>query len=83
MTVITWSWIFLVFFAIVYPGYLLLKGTRWRLPWLLVASYVFYGWWEWRYIPLLLFSTVVDYWIGRALAGSSDARRRNRLVATS
>ena len=40
------TWTFLVFFLVVYTGYLLLKGTRFRLPWLLTASYVFYGWWN-------------------------------------
>ena len=32
-----------------------------------LASYVFYGWWDWRFLSLILFSTVVDYTIGRRL----------------
>ena len=31
---------------------------------LLVASYVFYGWWDWRFPSLIAFSTLVDYWVG-------------------
>ncbi len=31
---------------------------------LLIASYVFYGWWDWKFLSLILFSTVVDYLIG-------------------
>ena len=31
---------------------------------LLVASYVFYGWWDWRFLSLIAFSTLVDYWVG-------------------
>jgi len=31
---------------------------------LLIASYVFYGWWDWRFLSLILFSTIVDYLVG-------------------
>jgi hypothetical protein len=31
---------------------------------MLVASYVFYGWWDWRFLFLIAFSTLVDYWAG-------------------
>ncbi len=62
------TWIFLIFFAIVYPGYLLLKGTRWRLPWLLMASYVFYGWWNPVYLLLIVWATTVDYLAVLAMA---------------
>ena len=44
------TWIFGLFFLIFYPVYLAVKGTRVRLPWLLVASYVFYGWCNPRYL---------------------------------
>lgn len=30
----------------------------------LVASYVFYGWWDWRFLSLVMFSTVLDWWFG-------------------
>jgi hypothetical protein len=40
------TWIFAVFFVIVYAGYLLLRPTRFWLHWLLIASYVFYGQWN-------------------------------------
>jgi D-alanyl-lipoteichoic acid acyltransferase DltB (MBOAT superfamily) len=55
------SWTFLAFFAVVYAVYLLVKGTWLRLPWLLVASYVFYGWWNPVYVLLILWTTTVDY----------------------
>ncbi|MBR3583294.1 MAG: MBOAT family protein [Kiritimatiellae bacterium] len=46
------SLVFLVFFAVVYAAYRLLphRGQNWLL---LVASYVFYGWWDWRFVGLL------------------------------
>jgi alginate O-acetyltransferase complex protein AlgI len=59
---------FLVFFGIVYGLYL---GTMRRLRVqngiLLAASYFFYGWWDWRFLSLLAFSTVLDFATGWAL----------------
>ncbi len=55
------TWIFAVFFLVFYPVYLLVKGTRLRLPWLLAASYVFYGWLSPVYLVWLVYATVVDY----------------------
>lgn len=43
---------------------------------LLVASYVFYGWWDWRFLSLILFSTVVDFTLGLALSKSNDLSKR-------
>lgn len=34
---------------------------------IVVASYVFYGWWDWRFLSLILFSTLVDYLVGQRL----------------
>jgi hypothetical protein len=36
------TWIFILFFLIVYPVYLLVRKTRFKDIWLLIASYVFY-----------------------------------------
>ena len=54
------SFSFLLFFLVVYLLYLFLnhKGQN-RL--LLVASYTFYGFWDWRFLGLILFSTGIDY----------------------
>ncbi|MHC4176356.1 MAG: MBOAT family O-acyltransferase [Planctomycetota bacterium] len=55
------TWTFALFFLVVYLGYLALKGTRLKLPWLLFWSYFFYGWWNPLYLLLILWSTTVDY----------------------
>ncbi|MHB8969913.1 MAG: MBOAT family O-acyltransferase [Pirellulaceae bacterium] len=55
------TWTFLAFFLIFYPVYLLVKGTWFKLPWLLAASYLFYGWWNPVYLLLLVWATAVDY----------------------
>jgi D-alanyl-lipoteichoic acid acyltransferase DltB (MBOAT superfamily) len=55
------TWIFLIFFALFYAVFLLIKKTRFREPWLLVSSYVFYAWWNPLYLLLIVWSTVIDY----------------------
>jgi D-alanyl-lipoteichoic acid acyltransferase DltB (MBOAT superfamily) len=55
------TWTFAVFFLVVYPVYLLVKETRLKIPWLFLASYVFYGWWNPIYLLLIVYSTFVDY----------------------
>ncbi len=55
------TWPFAVFFLIVYPIYLALKNTRFRLPWLLVSSYIFYAWFNPLYVVLIFYSSLLDY----------------------
>ncbi len=55
------TWTFVLFFLIVYPVHLALKRTRLKLPWLLLASYVFYGWWNPLYLFLIAYTTLVNY----------------------
>jgi alginate O-acetyltransferase complex protein AlgI len=76
------SFIFWAFFATVLLLY-------WRLPLrgqnhlLLVASYIFYGYWDWRYLGLLAASTIVDYYVGYYLVRIDDARKRRLLITVS
>ncbi len=83
------SLVFVGFFLVVYGLYLaLMRRLRWQNALLLVASYVFYGYWDWRFLSLILISTVVDYTIGLALGATEPGteegdRRRKRLVTTS
>ncbi len=74
---------FLVFFAVVLCVHWALRSNRARKNWLLVASYVFYGAWDWRFLSLIVFSTVVDYSVGRALGRSVAPRARRLLLVTS
>src|SRR5213594_3494451 len=55
------TWPFLLFLLIVLPVYFALQRTRLWLPWLTVASYFFYGWWNPYYLFLVLYSTVLDF----------------------
>ncbi len=67
---------FLVFAAAFFPLYF---GTRGRTrTWVcLLASYVFYGWWDWRFLSLIIFSTVMDWWFGLWIS-YLDTRKETR-----
>ncbi len=51
-------------------------GTRARVAMLTVASYLFYGWWDYRFCSLMLISTVIDYIAGAQIAKSADRRQK-------
>lgn len=76
------STVYLVFLAAITLVY-------WRLPhhgqnwFLLVASYVFYGWWDYRFLGLMGLSTVVDYVVGQQIVASESARARRMLFIGS
>src|SRR5580765_3305848 len=55
------TWPFFVFLLIVLPVFFALRRTRLWLPWLTVASYFFYGWWNPYYLLLVIYSTVLDF----------------------
>ena len=74
------TWPFVLFFAIVYPVYLYLKKTRFGLPWLLIASYFFYGWINPLYVVLILYVTIIDY---TAAARMEKSNRRKLWLAVS
>lgn len=73
---------FLVFIGVFLPLYFLLKG-RARLLFCLLASYFFYGWWDWRFLVLILVSTTVDYALGLFIGDTDDATRRKQLLVAS
>ncbi len=72
---------FWIFFAIVISGFYGMP-ERWRRMWLLVASYVFYMWWDERFAVLILASTSIDYFVGLRMS-SAAGRRRKLLLLTS
>lgn len=55
------TWPFLVFLLIVLPVFFALRKTRLWLPWLTIASYFFYGWWNPYYLLLVVYSTLLDF----------------------
>lgn len=81
------SAVFVCFFIIVYCLYwaiaYLPDSRRWQNRFLLLASYVFYGWWDWVFLGLVLISTVVDYYAARLMDSASSRSRRRTLLIVS
>lgn len=69
-----------VFFLYWFPLSRNLKGQNWLL---LVASYFFYGWWDWRFLFLIAFSSILDFTIAKRLDLESNVHRRKILLWTS
>lgn len=55
------TWTFALFLAVVLPVLFAVRNTRLWIPWLLVASYTFYGWWNPYYLILVFYSTLLDF----------------------
>jgi len=50
---------------------------------IVIASYIFYGWWDWRFLSLIIFSTIVDYFVGLNLAKQTSKPKRKMLLCIS
>ena len=76
------SFIFWLFFIVVISLY-------WSLPhkgqnrMLLVASYIFYGYWDYRFLSLIFASTVIDYFVATGIQASDNQSHRKRLLIIS
>ncbi|MCP4221580.1 MAG: MBOAT family protein [bacterium] len=76
------SFIFLIFLVLVVPVYYLLPH-RYRNIFLLACSYFFYGYWDWRFLSLILISTGVDYCAGWIIHNSPSQKRRKTFLIVS
>ena len=71
------SFDFLIFLPIVFTTYWLLrKRLKFQNLLILVSSYIFYGWWDYRFLSLILISTIIDYFVGLNLPQSSQKRKK-------
>ncbi len=79
------SYEFLVFLPLALLGCALLGriGTRARNLFLVAASYVFYGWWDWRFLSLIAASSLLDYAVGIGLGRARAPAARRLLLAAS
>jgi alginate O-acetyltransferase complex protein AlgI len=76
------SFAFLIFLPLVAATYALLP-PRARRYLLLAASFLFYGWWDWRFLGLMAATALVDFAIARALDAEPRPRRRLWLLRLS
>ncbi|MEN9578594.1 MAG: hypothetical protein RJA70_1603 [Pseudomonadota bacterium] len=75
--------LFFVFLAVtIAASSLAFSSVRARTWVLLIASYLFYGAWDWRFCGLILFSTTLDYFVALGLEGATQARKRQLMVAS-
>lgn len=79
------SFVFFIFLPIVFALYWFVfpRHLKAQNTLLLVASYFFYGWWDWRFLSLVAFSTVLDYTMGRLIGAQEDERKRTWLLWAS
>lgn len=76
---------FAIFLPIVFILYWFVthKSLKLQNSLIVLASYVFYGWWDWRFLSLILFSTIVDYSVGLALKKQEKPTKRKLLLGAS
>ena len=69
---------FAIFLPIVFVLYWFLtqKNLKAQNVLIVISSYVFYGWWDWRFLSLIVFSTLVDYTIGILLSKEVNQIKR-------
>ncbi len=73
---------FAIFLPIIFILYWFVanKNIRFQNFLIVIASYLFYGWWDWRFLTLIFFSTIVDYFIGLRLSKQENIRKRKILL---
>ena len=71
---------FAIFLPIVFALYWFVASKNLKLQNLLIvaASYLFYGWWDWRFLSLIIFSTVVDYFVGQKLRSEEKQSKSDK-----
>lgn len=79
------SFIYYLFFPTVFGLYWFVfqRHLKAQNVLLLVASYFFYGWWDWRFLSLVAFSTVLDYTMGRLIGAQENEGKRLWLLRIS
>ena len=76
------SFEFLVFFPIIFVTYWLLnKDLKKQNILLLISSYIFYAWWDWRFLSLIIISSLVDFKVGsKIFTAIKNKQRKNWLL---
>jgi alginate O-acetyltransferase complex protein AlgI len=76
---------FAIFLPIVFLLYWFVaqKNIKLQNALIVLASYIFYGWWDWRFLSLIIFSTIVDYLVGQKLRVEEKQSKRKVLLWTS
>ncbi len=73
---------FIIFFLLIYTLYLCLK-YQWQNRMLLIASYIFYAAWDWRFLSLIWLSTIVDYICGQKIFQTTHPKKKKFILFVS
>ncbi|MEN8122742.1 MAG: MBOAT family O-acyltransferase [Bacteroidota bacterium] len=75
---------FAVFFPLFFIVYwIVAKHLTLRNAFILFASYLFYGWWDWRFLSLIIISSLVDFIVGKQLYKTENLSKRRLLLIVS
>ena len=76
---------FLIFLPAVFILYWFVFEANLKIQnfFLLLVSYVFYGWWDWRFLILIVLSSLVDYTIGKTMRVKDTKKHRKGLLVLS
>lgn len=76
---------FAIFLPIVFLLYWFVfqRNLKWQNLFIVIVSYIFYGWWDWRFLFLIFFSSAQDYFLARMLINEENQRKRKWILATS
>ncbi|HVF10918.1 MAG TPA: hypothetical protein VNA16_08955, partial [Abditibacteriaceae bacterium] len=71
---------FFIFFAVVLSGLWLLRTNEHKITWLMLAGAVFYGYWNWKFLALLGFTSIFDFYLGLRLGAAEGVLKKRLLI---
>ncbi|HNJ57765.1 MAG TPA: MBOAT family protein, partial [Chitinophagaceae bacterium] len=79
------SWVFVLFWIVFFFLYWFVfnKSIKLQNAFIAIASFVFYGWWDWRFLLLLWLSLIVDFCVGYFLEIIENKSKRKLLIVLS
>ncbi|MDN3666499.1 MBOAT family O-acyltransferase [Algibacter miyuki] len=78
------SFTFLIFFVIVFIAYWAMQyRIKMQNTLILLSSYVFYGWWDYRFLGLIIFSTLVDFYVAKKIDSEPNKREKKQWLVLS
>lgn len=73
---------FAIFMTVILAGLLVLRKNPHKINWLLLGGAFFYGYWDWRFLGLLLFISVFDFYMGRRIHRAEGTLRKRLMIFT-
>ncbi len=70
--------VFAIYWSAFREGEQVRQKLRWQNAFIVLVSYLFYGWWDWRFLSLIIFSSTVDFWIGQKMESHFAKAEKSR-----